>query len=100
MWIEVDDDEVTVKSLQESYRNIRQLAKRLGTLERPMEFYEQADLESYAETALALEKVLRYYMVREDANKFFKEMNDAYEWTDFNPGNSDDDWNSGVPGGC
>lgn len=102
MKFEIDTDDIVTQTLQEDYRSLRKNIHNLMAMKkhRPLEQYETMDLLNYHETLQGVKVVLEYYMCSHDATRFFKEVDNAFKWYDYDPGNSDDDWNSGIPGGC
>jgi len=75
MKIELPDDFVdycVVESLKNSYVWTQNDMTRLRQKDQ-LKDYEREDLENFAETAQGLEIVLRYYMVRSEADTFINQ---------------------------
>jgi hypothetical protein len=63
-------DKITVANLQESYRRIGEDIERLEKLE-VREPWQQEDYEQFKKYRKAIKKVLRYFMVYNEAEEFF-----------------------------
>lgn len=70
-----EDDEVTLFTLKDAYRNLhRDIINLLDKKNTGLELYEQEDLRNHMQYREAAEKMIRYFSVASEGDAFFEEV--------------------------